>query len=216
MKDLLTVAYLFSPTDNKDYLKEFLSDFKDTDIKPKKFAGIPGDLTTARCVAYDKIKTPYVAMLDPDDRVYVDVLKKCVDYLEANPDVAMCGAREVFLMPSGAKREIHPNIPYNYGQLLRSPLALHNMVVFRTEAVKEFLPALREHKFRRFDHALRVCVGSRYKSHKIMEIGYEYRQHRQSDVQTQPIDDGSLIPPTETVSKLVELGIISLPAGAVY
>ncbi len=209
MENKLTVAYLYTEgLDNPDWHQDFLSDFVGSPWVPVRFQGIVGNLSEARYLAYTQIKTPYVAMLDPDDRVKWTVIRDCLEFLETNPNIGACGACENTITERNVVRPGHAPQPFSMNRFVHSPLELHTCTVLRTSQVIEVLEQLRPIGFYNIDWALRLCIAERYGAHKLPTIGYSFRRKENSH------HAGALYTDTQihrfqTVKKLRELGLLS-------
>ncbi len=209
--DKLTVAYLYTEgLDNYDWQQDFLMDFFRSPWTPVMFPGIEGNLSEARYLAYAQITTPYVVMLDPDDRVKWTALQQCVEFLESNPDIGACGVSENAITPRNQIMPTHYPTPFSMERFLITPLELHTCTVMRTEQVMEVLNDIRTVGFYNVDWALRLCIAHRYGAHKLPVIGYSFRRKENSH-HTGAFQTEQTVPWFKTVSKLRELGLLPQP-----
>lgn len=212
MDNKLTVAYLYTEgLDNPEWHQDFLSDFVDSPWSPVMFQGILGDLSEARYLAYAQIKTPYVIMLDPDDRVKWTAIRYCLEYLENNPDIGACGVCENTITERNVIRPSHAPMPFSMNRFLHSPLELHTCTVLRTSLAMEVLEELRPIGFYNIDWALRLCIAERFGAHKLPVIGYSFRRKEKSH-HTGALYNDSQIHRFNTVKKLHELGLLKFGA----
>lgn len=204
---MLTVAYMTLPGEREDWLQEMLMGFDGSGITPIHFPGIYQNLGLARVQAYEQINTKYVCMVDPDDRVYPEVFQECVDFLEANPDHAACGTHEEMINVKGRVFSRRPFYPVSLSRLMYSTLEFHNLVVFRTDVVKQYMHKVLALNFYNFDWALMLCVVGNHKVHKLNKVGYQFRRKPSSHSSGVLIKDGQ-VKPVDTARVLQENGLL--------
>jgi len=202
----LSFNYLTIGGENTDWLKEFFDSFVDTSFTPIQHDGHLGNVQKGRMEIIDKVTTPFFCFCDPDDRVMVDVIIKAKDFLVDNPDYGMCGTSEIHLNEHGNAISLEGTDEFRMESLLRSPLALHNGTVYRTEMVRELLPFFRDHQFKSFEWALKLVMSHRYPTKKLKDIGYSFR-FTTNGHHCSPCEIGE-ISPNDTVKTLMSNNLI--------
>jgi hypothetical protein len=203
----LTIAYMLTENDREDWLGEMLSDLSILPYPVVQYPGIVGDFSKARYDLFSSIKSEYVLVVDPDDRVIPEVIVECLEFLDLNPEYAACSGHETCIGVDGKIRSTYPIAEFDFGRLLLTPLEFHGGVIFRTAVVKEFLDTLFAANFYNFDWALKLSIASKYPVKKLKRIGYKFRRKPKSHFTTFFIRDGQ-VPPKKTVNKLIELGLV--------
>jgi glycosyltransferase involved in cell wall biosynthesis len=121
-----------------------------TDATPDILAAIPdsrlrvirqanGGRSLARNAALRAARAEYVAMLDADDVAYPERLARQAAFLDAHPDVALCGTWAHRIEPDGSQHEWRQ--PLEAGEIrrtmLRSDCFIHSTVMARKRVLQE-------------------------------------------------------------------------------
>lgn len=205
---VLTVAYMLTENDNLEWLEEMLSRIRHLPYPIVQFPGIIGDLALARSSAYASIKTEYVLMIDPDDIVSSEAIEECLNFLLDNLNYAACCPQEVSIGINGKFRSSYPKGQYDFNRHLVSTLEFHNGAVFKTSAIMEFLPVLKEANFYDIDWALKLCIANKYPVKKLNMTGSYFRRKPNSH-HTGILMNSNQVSPMGTVNRLRELGLIN-------
>ncbi len=133
----------------------------------------------------DCAKGEYIARMDADDISVKDRFEKQVNYLDSNPDVALCGmfAMEFFMdgRPSRVwceDRFINMETPGLIDQLLHTPVVCHPTVMFRKKVFAEKGLRYTEKYKHTEDQELWIRAMKVVTFHNIPEIGLHYRVHK--------------------------------------
>lgn len=206
--DLLTPVYLYTSCDDPVWHEDFLRCFDGSGLTPVQHCGVLGNLQEGRIKAYTSVNSKYVVMLDPDDLVDVDVLKQCVDKLETNPQLGMCGSREQRINADGRPMGYTSMPQLDTRMIYINPAAFHGAVVMRVDMLKGVLPLFKETTYHLFDWALKICMANRYPLCRLPVLGYSYRIH-QGGHRMSPRDPKA-VPPYNTLASLLNVGAITL------
>lgn len=133
----------------------------------------------------------YFAILDSDDIAMPNRLKIQVDYMDANPDVAICGGQAILI--DGSSKEIRPYKVHS-GDSLSHWLVLHNVFInstlmLKTSVMKE-MGGYREMAPAE-DYDLSFRIGLKYRVANLSDTFVFYREHGNniSKVQTEKLND---------------------------
>lgn len=134
--------------------------------------------SAARNVGIAEARAPYIAMIDADDVSYADRLHVQVSFMEAHPEIAMCGTWAHVVDPSGRRLEWRqPQEPDAIKRsILRSNPFIHCTIMLRRWVLDEtglFDTSLEPGE----DYDLYLRVAAR---HRVCNLPYflgEYRSH---------------------------------------
>lgn len=173
-----------------DKTLEIIAKFNDPRIRLLHNDGNQG-LTYTRNHGVREAKGEYFAILDSDDIAMPNRLKIQVDYMKANPNVAICGGQAVLI--DGDSKEMRP-YRVQSGDSLSHWLVLHNVFINSTLMIKtavmremggyrEMAPAE--------DYDLSFRIGLKYRVANLSDKFVLYREHDNniSRVQTEKLSN---------------------------
>lgn len=118
----------------------------------------------------------YIARMDGDDISVPERFAKQITFLEANPDVVLCGA---WFNIVGSNKLV--KVPEHHDAiklaLLRGNCIAHPTVMIRKEILDEFSITYEEHKEAAEDYDLWVRLLMLGKLHNLQEVLLDYRMH---------------------------------------
>ncbi len=130
----------------------------------------------ARNVAISKARGKYIAILDSDDITFPERFTKQVAFLEANPEVALCGSWFRIMGSDGIIK-----VPENHDviklELLKRNCIAHSSVMMRKEVLDTLPFVYDESKLPVEDYELYVRLALKGKLHNLQEVLLDYRQH---------------------------------------
>jgi len=130
----------------------------------------------ARNVGISKASGKYIAILDSDDIIFSERFAKQVAFMEANPEVVLCGSWYK-IMGSDSIIKVPENHDVIKLELLKRNCIAHSSVMMR-KAVLDTLPFVYdESKLPVEDYELYVRLASKGKLHNLQEVLLDYRQH---------------------------------------
>lgn len=163
MKSKVTVPLIVK--DEEPWLDQCIESIGNTAIV-KKFPYVEGNIGIARRQAWENIKTPYIAIVDPDDYLEPGIITECVEILEKT-DHLMVYTNEAIVDVNGKILEVRTP---------RAPYLAHHLSVVRTEAIKDFLPEMEKYPMRN-EAALKAWLLQKGTFFHLDKVGYYWRQH---------------------------------------
>ena len=163
-----------------DSSQSIIDDFAATDKRFKCIQRENRGLIKTLNEGLDVIQTKYIARMDADDICHPERLQKQMDFMEANPEVGVCGSRCLFF--GLTEREIHYPLTHErivatipYGSPFCHPSVMYRKSVFEEHAI-------------RYDESFKDCedykmwldLSSLTKMANIDDVLLYYRKHGES------------------------------------
>lgn len=129
--------------------------------------------------AFSQCRGKYLAMMEGDDYwISPDKLQKQFDFLESNPDVALCGHRS--FIRTGTNPELTPYLELPVGELTLDEILKQNYfttssLFYRTDLLQEVPPWLSELKLG--DWPIQIILAFRGKVFLLRDYDSVYRLH---------------------------------------
>lgn len=173
-----------------DNTLEVIAEFKDPRIRLLHNDGNKG-LTFTRNHGLKEAKGKYFAILDSDDIAISGRLKLQLNFMNANPNVAICGGQAKFIDAENneIKRYVVPiggNLSYQlviYNILINSTLMMKTDIMREVGGYRDMSPAE--------DYDLSFRIGLKYQIANLNNKLVEYREHgnNTSRLQTEKLND---------------------------
>ena len=147
--------------------------------------GLPGEIGLARASAFRVGDAPYVAWVDPDDRVLPGAFEAALEVLERDSEVVStyCNYRLIDAVGGTTGQTDKP--PWHPIAQLCRLLEVHHLHVVRRAAVQEILWLLPD-----WQHGIEEWVmmaalldgapGEVRRHHRVPVVGYEFRRHSET------------------------------------
>ena len=114
-------------------LNRCLDSLKHPDLNVAVLAGLAGQIGLARRNGYALGEALYVSSADPDDVYDSSVILQMVEVLENDPAVGVVYSGETIIDEQGNSSYLFE--PFDAKQLVKTPMSVHGVIVFRRTAI---------------------------------------------------------------------------------